>query len=412
LLLRKANKPNFGSGMLQYLVKANNNADDRVYVIDGGWLLRKLPWGKGLTYAQIYDLYKQYVLKHFNRSVVVFDSYPNRPTTKDSTHLRRSKYNCVDINVKPNNKCNVAAKSFFSNKVNKQAFIYQLASVLLNHNIKVLHADDDADLLIVKTAVQIAEREDVILVGEDNDLLALLCHYAQPKCKKLLFQTSKCTWDIIETQKAMCGLEKSVLLLHCFFGCDTTSQIFNISKDKVFKDIELQRTCHEVSAAFYAQDSCKEAISTVGDKIMIALYKKKEGKDLNKLRHKVFMDKVAGKKSVKPEQLPPTKDSSIQHYFRVYHQIQSWLGRKLDPLSWGWKLMEDKLLPVTTLRQAGPDYILKYVRCSCSALNCNTDRCSCRKHGLRCTMSCTKCNGVSFCNRVLADESVEDEEEA
>ena len=101
----------------------------------------------------------------------------------------------------------------------------------------MVHAEADADFLTVKTAVRMAEKDETILVGEDNDLLALLCHYAQPQSKKLLFKTSKLAWDIIETKKGMHGLDKNILFLHSFLGCDTTSQFFSITKDRVFKDI-------------------------------------------------------------------------------------------------------------------------------------------------------------------------------
>ena len=99
----------------------------------------------------------------------------------------------------------------------------------------------------------------------------------------------------------MCGLDKSILPLHGFFGCDTTSQLFNISKDKVFKSIQLQTVCQEVSAIFYADNSDKQTISAAGGNILIASYQQKGVKSVNKLRHKIFMYKIAGKASVKPE---------------------------------------------------------------------------------------------------------------
>ena len=64
------------------------------------------------------------------------------------------------MNVQSHTKCNMAAKCFLSNEANKQVFIYLLASSLQQHNIKVLHAEDDADLLIARTAIEIAEYED------------------------------------------------------------------------------------------------------------------------------------------------------------------------------------------------------------------------------------------------------------
>ena len=38
-------------------------------------------------------------------------------------------------------------------------------------------ASGDADLLIVKTAVEATRKSDTVLVGDDTDLLVLLCFY-------------------------------------------------------------------------------------------------------------------------------------------------------------------------------------------------------------------------------------------
>ena len=227
-----------------------------------------------------------------------------------------------------------------SNRTNNQSFIYLLASFFKENEIQVQHAEDDADLLIVNSAFQIAETKDTILVGEDNDLLALLCHYTEPGGKKLLFKTSKHTWDMIETKKAMCGLDTCALFLYSFFGCDKTSQLISFPKDRVFNDAALLKVCQEVSPLFYQPNTNKEVISAADEKVLLTLYKRKGVNNLNTLRHKVFMEKVAGKKCVKPEHLPPTKDAAVQHFYRGYYQIQSWLGVDcLDPTRWDGKLL-------------------------------------------------------------------------
>jgi hypothetical protein len=49
---------------------------------------------------------------------------------------------------------------------------------------------------------------------------------------------------------------------------------------------------------------------------------------------------------------------------------------------------------------APPD-ILNVVRCKCSAETanpCNTQVCSCRKHGLQCVSACKNCIGIACCN--------------
>ena len=62
-----------------------------------------------------------------------------------------------------------------SNKSNKQRFITLLALHLKRRGIGVLHAGADADVLVVQTAVASAERHNTVLVGDDTDLLVLLC---------------------------------------------------------------------------------------------------------------------------------------------------------------------------------------------------------------------------------------------
>jgi len=116
------------------------------------------------------------------------------------------------------------------------------------------------------------------------------------------------------------------------------------------------------------------------------------------------MTKV-GKQLVKPETLPSTTDSARQHYFRVYGQIQEWLGNDLAPSEWGWKLVNGKFLPLLMGKQLGPSYLLKYVHCGCKEDGCKANSCSCRSIGLPCTLTCKKCNGVSCQNQAnITDE--------
>lgn len=56
--------------------------------------------------------------------------------------------------------------------------------------------------------------------------------------------------------------------------------------------------------------------------------------------------------------LPPTKGSAKYHSFRVYHQVQEWLGNQLPPEMWGWKRGFDGNLDITTLDPPAPDTVL------------------------------------------------------
>ena len=96
--LRKANKPKITEEIKKHVNGKLEESDiDQVppqyFVLDGGSLLHKIKWNKDKTYGEIAHDYGQYVLRKYSNVTVVFDGYSNEPTTKDMTHLRRTKLN-------------------------------------------------------------------------------------------------------------------------------------------------------------------------------------------------------------------------------------------------------------------------------------------------------------------------------
>jgi hypothetical protein len=67
---------------------------------------------------------------------------------------------------------------FQSNKTNNQRFITMLSRQLKKNNYKTHHAPGDADILIVLKAVESATVSKTVLVGNDTDLLIVLCYHA------------------------------------------------------------------------------------------------------------------------------------------------------------------------------------------------------------------------------------------
>ena len=55
-----------------------------------------------------------------------------------------------------------------------------------------------------------------------------------------------------------------------------------------------------------------------------------------------------------------------------------------------------------------PAELLKIIRCNCTT-DCATARCTCKKHGMKCSMACGHCRGSSCSN---ANTFVEDEDES
>ena len=97
-----------------------------------------------------------------------------------------------------------------ANSKNKQRFINLLGEYLESRGCRVLHAKGDADVLIAKTSVESAHHQDTILVGDDTDLLVLLCFHADLNAKELIFspEPKKCTkqrhvWNIKQVKLSL-----------------------------------------------------------------------------------------------------------------------------------------------------------------------------------------------------------------
>ena len=105
--------------------------------------------------------------------------------------------------------------------------------------------------------------------------------------------------------------------------------------------------------------------------------------------------------------LPPTSNAAKYHNLRVFLQCQNWIDNRddLDPCQWGWQVISNRLMPIKSSLPPAPERLLKMIRCSCKT-NCDSKRCSCRKHGLDCTVACSDCKGVSCTNsKDMIDEN-------
>ena len=105
---------------------------------------------------------------------------------------------------------------------------------------------------MVQMAVQSAESVTTVLVGDDTDLLVLLCHRADTSARDLFFipqpkprSTTRKIWDIKEIKAAL-GPETcaNILFVHAILGCDTTSGMHGIGKGlalrTIMKDAQFQ----------------------------------------------------------------------------------------------------------------------------------------------------------------------------
>ena len=142
-----------------------NPSGDVKYVLDGGAILHRVPWPRGSTYESVSHLYVMYVTQKYGGAAIVFDGYNDDPTTKDTTHLRRTG-DCVCVTAHSASGMMIKSKKdeFLNNKANNQRFIHYLSDNLERAGCRVDHAKDDADVLIVLTAVASARHKETLLI--------------------------------------------------------------------------------------------------------------------------------------------------------------------------------------------------------------------------------------------------------
>jgi hypothetical protein len=122
-------------------------------------------------------LYVEYIIKRYSRPTIVFDGYSSEPSTKDVTHLRRSKGIISPDGTFTSDMTFKSKKEIFLTNNNKSPFISLLAQRLRENECTVILAEEDADCLIISTAVARAQSTQVVVIGEDTDLLVLLCYH-------------------------------------------------------------------------------------------------------------------------------------------------------------------------------------------------------------------------------------------
>ncbi|WAR04124.1 hypothetical protein MAR_019493 [Mya arenaria] len=353
-----------------------NTHTSTIYVIDGGSLLQRLQWVKGYTFGELCESYSEYLRRHYRDTSVsiVFDGYEQGPITKDVTHFTHS------ISILPS-----------------YNFIFMLGESLIGEGYSVRHADNDADLMIVQTAVQ----------NGINNYITF-----EPASEKATNMKGK-IWDI---RKATALFEKDLCtalpLLHALTGCDTTSRMFGIGKPamlKLFKKSHLFRTrCFN----FLTADSINDIHST-GEQLITCLYDNQSCLSLDALRFQKFSGKVVSSSTyVHMQELPPTSEADRFHCLRVYYQTKVWMGNTvLNPLDFGWIIVDGLMMPVRTSLPPVPENLLKIIRCNCKA-NCDSKKCTCRKHGLECSNACGDCKGLSCSNTFsleVPEELVDDD---
>ena len=83
-----------------------------------------------------------------------------------------------------------------------------------------------------------------------------------------------------------------------------------------------------------------------------------------------------------------------------------------SPDNFGWKLEDNKWLPMITTLPPASEAKIQLVKCGCAKERCSTNSCQCRKANLNCTDLCNCCDSGDICeNSYSPNEDLEEDED-
>ena len=415
-VMRSSQKSKLKSYLLANSSTIDKDQDETIKIADGGALLWCCNWKKNQSFQSIFQMYIDF-LRFLKITVVVFDGY--LLSTKDVTHQKRSGKVSSTVEVKETNKCPTDRNTFLTNYANKGAFVKSLASNLRSLGFQVFECPSDADTTIVKVAIDIAQSQNVMVYSDDTDILCLLVHHYfhlsnlqnmyLSNMTRQKDQARNCySISDIVNQGAFKTVLSYILFAHAFTGCDTTSAIHKFGKTAIFKKLDNSKQLRNIADIFYKDNQNPEQIGSATINFFEVLHS--PGSSLPEIRKRKYEDMILSSRSnIDPSILPPSPRAAFYHGLRVYHQVKIWLhllDADFEPLRWGWEMKNNTYLPIMTDKEPGPQDLMKMIRCSCKE-NCDK-RCSCRKAGLKCSISCSECLGA-FCANAMPESDIDTE---
>lgn len=184
---------------------------------------------------------------------------------------------------------------------------------------------------------------------------------------------------------------------HAFTGCDVVSFFVGVGKITAWK---IWMSDDSFTTAFYAishpvQGLAPQVFALLCRFTVLLFDAKCSSGDINAVRCTLF----EATRSL--FLIPPTEAALLQHALRALFVAGHLWGKALiqfpapapSPASWGWKI-EDGIVRVLWTTQA--DVFSACRRelnvCGCKS-GCSTQRCSCKRMGVRCCPSCKECHG-------------------
>ena len=249
--------------------------------------------------------------------------------------------------------------------------------------------------------------------AEDTDILVMLVHHI-PRCPNVIQMITKSdTYSIMDIRNKLTDVEKDRLLfVHSFTGCDIVSGIYRHSKKGLLQ--KLCKTDEDLVVRFgtlLSLEAPKQEIIDAGIYLFQLIYGDPKV-SLAKHRYNKYYQMTATSK-LRPEGLPPSEGAATQHVLRAYLQYRDWQkleSMTLPPTEFGWFLDSNgTFAPVITHEEIAPTELLNLTACKCKT-GCKSNKCGCRKLGMKCIPACGTCHGTDCTNADIENEDTDAEE--
>ncbi|KAI4491336.1 hypothetical protein M0802_010269 [Mischocyttarus mexicanus] len=155
------------------------------------------------------------------------------------------------------------------NVINKKEFVNLLSTFLKQSRIPVEQADEDANELIVKTAIRLSNELSklTVVVGNDVDLFVLLIDQT-PLDEMIYFykmglnEKKNQLFSTLNNKK----FRPFILFAHAFSGCDTTSAFFKQGKRKIIALLEKNSSLVTIIRDFYKPNKNLDNLHRIAEK--------------------------------------------------------------------------------------------------------------------------------------------------
>ena len=192
----------------------------------------------------------------------------------------------TDVQVKKDTQLQYSQSLFLTNN-NKKTQLINLLSVALkeaDHIVKTSH--DDADTLIVSTALDFAvEKIPVRVIAADTDVLIMLLYFRNNEMTNILMlsdsaqrkEKSLKVYNIKEiAEKLYDEILKYLLVIHVFTGCATTSSTYDKRKNCILKLVTKSAKVRRLYDMFMDSHSTQENAGNAGIDTFKELYGSKD----------------------------------------------------------------------------------------------------------------------------------------